>query len=54
MMDADRRGSNTSPRAMPEGGIGCISYLADLILNLETGVWINNCPQLMPRSETLE
>jgi len=39
-----------SPETMPESGIGCLAYLADLIANLETGIWIANCPQAMSRA----
>jgi hypothetical protein len=53
MIDAHRSRLTTGPKAMPDSGIGCVSYITDLIFNLETGVWVNNCPQLMPRSRVV-
>jgi hypothetical protein len=50
-MPITHRGHNEETNLRGEQGvnIGGLAYLADLIANLNTGVWLENCPQLMPR-----
>jgi hypothetical protein len=52
VMPITRRGQyeETNLRGDQGANVGGLAYLVDLIANLNMGTWLENCPQLMPRT----